>query len=539
VIRALALPPSAVPETQTDPAILEAYLEDASGAPAGTAGGLVRVVDEAEAAAVLREDRRFAVLFQAARSSLTGGAIPRGETILSVERMDAIGPVERGAGGARITVQPGVRLHALQAHLEQHGLYYPPVPTYQEAMVGGTVATNAGGAASFKYGVARDWVHGLRVLLANGDLLVLERGEATARRGDVFELRLTDGTLVRVPLPDHRLPDLKKISAGYHTGDPLDLVDLFVGSEGTLGMIVGVTLELVPLPAGVVTGLAFLSRPDRAFELATALRSAAGEARRRLDPAGPDVRAIEWFDEHCLRMLVAAGDDRGLRIEVPAGSRAALLFEVELPEPMTDPQAHRLLERFVENASAADDGPLLRLFHLLAEYDALETLQFAFPEESRRRRALNEFREATPIRFGELLASRRRREPDVKKVGGDLIVPYEYVREMLELYARGFERRGLEFAIWGHLSDGNLHPNALPRDARETRLGYEALLEFGDEAVRRGGAPLSEHGVGRNPVKQEMLRRFVGDDAIKKMRDVKLALDPGYRLAPGVLFPAS
>jgi D-lactate dehydrogenase (cytochrome) len=539
VIRALAPPPTAAPDIRTDPDILEAYLEDASGAPAGTAAGLVRVVDEAEAAAVLRDERHSAFLFQAARSSLTGGAIPRGETILSVERMDAIGPVERDAGGARVTVQPGVRLQALQSHLAQRGLYYPPVPTYQEAMVGGTVATNAGGAASFKYGVTRDWVSGLRVLLANGDVLVLERGEAMAGRGDAFELRLTDGTLARVPTPNHRLPDLKKISAGYHTGEPLDLVDLFIGSEGTLGLIVGVTLELVPLPAGVVTGLAFLGRPDRALELATALRSAAGEARRRPDPAGPDVRAIEWFDEHCLRMLVASGDDRRLRIDVPAGSRAALLFEVELPEPMTDRQAHRQLEQFVEHTAAAEDGPLLRLFRLLADYDGLETLQFAFPEESDRGRALNQFREATPTRFGELLASRRRREPQVNKVGGDLIVPYRHVQEMLALYARGFERRGLEFAIWGHLSDGNLHPNALPRDARETHLGHEALLEFGDEAVRRGGAPLSEHGVGRNPIKQEMLRRFVGDAAIRRMRDIKLALDPGYRLAPGVLFPAS
>jgi D-lactate dehydrogenase (cytochrome) len=523
------------PEPQTDPEILQAYLEDASGAPAGTAAGLVRVADEAQAADLLRQARGSSFLFQAARSSLTGGAIPRGELIVSIERMNTIGAIERGG---RVTVQPGVRLDALQAHLAERGLYYPPVPTHQEAMIGGTVATNAGGAASFKYGVTRDWVQGLRVLLANGDLLQLERGEELVRPGDTFEIRLTDGSIARVPVPEHRLPPLKKISAGYHASDPLDLVDLFIGSEGTLGLIVGVTLQLVPLPAGVVTGLALLDDPRRALELASALREAAREARRRLDPAGPDVRSIEWFDEHCLRMLVASGDDRRLRIEVPAVSRAALLFELELPEPTTDEQAQRELEQFLEGGAAAKDGPLVRLFGLLAEYEALGTLQLAFPQERRRRSALNEFREAVPTRFGELLATRRRTEAEVKKVGGDLIVPYEHVGEMLELYAKGFVERGLDYAIWGHLSDGNLHPNALPRDARQTRLGFEALLEFGDEAVRRGGAPLSEHGVGRNPVKQEMLRRFVGDAAIATMRRTKLALDPHYHLAPGVLFPA-
>ncbi len=107
---------------------------------------------------------------------------------------------------------------------------------------------------------------------------------------------------------------------------------------------------------------------------------------------------------------------------------------------------------------------------------------------------------------------------------------------MVEIYRRGFERRGLDYAIWGHLGDGNLHPNALPRDADEVRRAFEAQLEFADEALRRGGCPLSEHGVGRSPLKQELLRRFLGDEAVAGMRRVKDALDPEGRFAPGVLF---
>jgi len=109
---------------------------------------------------------------------------------------------------------------------------------------------------------------------------------------------------------------------------------------------------------------------------------------------------------------------------------------------------------------------------------------------------------------------------------------------MIRIYEEGFERRGLEHAIWGHVSDGNLHPNALPRSAAQVEAGNDALFEFAREAAARGGCPLSEHGVGRSPVKQEMLRRFLGDGAIASMRAVKRGIDPEGRFAPGVIFPA-
>ena len=107
---------------------------------------------------------------------------------------------------------------------------------------------------------------------------------------------------------------------------------------------------------------------------------------------------------------------------------------------------------------------------------------------------------------------------------------------MLAIYREGFERRGLEYAIWGHLSDGNLHPNALVRNAEDLQSGHETLLEFAEQAIARGGCPLSEHGVGRSSLKQEMLRRFLGPGAMDQMQRIKQALDPEHRFAPGVLF---
>ncbi len=524
MIRAVRPAEVAPPPIIDDPSILGAYLEDASAAAAGRAAGLVRPADEREAAAFLRaaHERGLPLLPQAGRSSLTGGAIPRGEVVVSCERMAHVGAVVRESGRARLAVGPGVRLSDLEARLAAEGLYYPPIPTYREALVGGTVSTNAGGAATFKYGATRRWVAGLRVLLFNGDLLVLERGEAVVRRGESFRIELSDGSELRVPSPEYRLPDLKKISAGYFAADSLDLVDLFIGSEGTLGLISGVTLSLIPRPPATLTGLLFPRGTGGGLRLAGALR----------DAGGPDMRAIEWLDGKSLDLLRRSEEFRRARIRLPDHAREALLFELEIARETDDAEFRDLLVAFVERRAHQLDHPLLQLFGLLDELGVLEDAELALADP-RRQRALADLREAVPRRVGEILAEGR-----VEKVGGDLIVPCDRLAEMVQIYVRGFERRGLEYAIWGHVGDGNLHPNALPRDAEEVRRGFDALFEFADEAVRRRGCPLSEHGVGRHPVKQELLRRFLGAEAVAQMRRIKFALDPQGRLAPGVIFPS-
>lgn len=536
-VRARAPRRSDPPQPLRDPEILQAYVEDASAYPGGEARGLLRTAEPEAAAAWLRATWGSGVsaLPQAARSSLTGGAVPRGEVVLSVEKWTEIGAVSRHAGGARLDVGAGVRLRDLQRALGEVGWYYPPVPTHQEAMIGGTAATNAGGAASFKYGVTRDWVHGLTVLLDNGDVLEIERGEAIARVGETFRIVMSDATEREVPAPDHRLPALKKISAGYFAAPALDLVDLFIGSEGTLGVIASVRVDVVPRPPSVATGIVFFVEADRLLAVGGAMRQAALAARQRRDPRGPDVRAIESLDAHCLDLLRLHGEGKRLRIDIPSDARAALLFELELPERTSRNEAESILEAYL-NGGPKLDSPLARLFRILDAEGVLDRLEFAFPDDEARQTALVEFREAAPLRVNEILAERRRVDPSVRKMGGDLIVPFERLGEMLAIYEDGFGRRGLEFAVWGHVSDGNLHPNALARNAREMDLAQDALREFADAASARGGAPLSEHGVGRSPLKQELLRRFLGDAAIARMRAVKRALDPAWRFAPGVLF---
>jgi D-lactate dehydrogenase (cytochrome) len=117
-----------------------------------------------------------------------------------------------------------------------------------------------------------------------------------------------------------------------------------------------------------------------------------------------------------------------------------------------------------------------------------------------------------------------------------MIVPFEHFGAMLRHYREGYRRRGLDFAIWGHISDGNVHPNVIPRSYDDVVAGREAILEFGREVARLGGCPLAEHGVGRSSVKQALLEQLYGQAGLDEMRAIKRVLDPESKLAPGVIF---
>jgi D-lactate dehydrogenase (cytochrome) len=163
----------------------------------------------------------------------------------------------------------------------------------------------------------------------------------------------------------------------------------------------------------------------------------------------------------------------------------------------------------------------------------------AAPDDERGAQKLFELREAVPSSVNALVAAAKARaHPDIEKTAGDMVVPFERLAESIALYRHAFESRGLEYAIWGHVSDGNLHPNVIPRTLDEMTRGREAILDIARGVIAMGGAPLAEHGVGRSALKQRLLRELYGDGGIEQMRAVKRALDPDWKLSPGVLFPA-
>ena len=515
------------PRIGRDSDVLASFLEDAAHFPGGFASGLCTPASEAEVAALVRA--AASILPIGAQSSLTGGATPRGEVLLSTSRLNRI----LASGDDWIRVEAGVTLVDLDAALVRNGRHYPPVPTFTGAFAGGVVATNAAGAATFKYGTTRDWVRALTVVLENGDVLDIERGRTKAHADGYFEISLTDRT-VRVPVPGYRMPDVPKVSAGYFAAPGMDLIDLFIGSEGTLGVITEVTLRVLPVRPGMC--LAFVPFDNRPAALAfvTRLRGAARETWRTRDPRGMDVSAIEHMDARCLALLREDGADRANGVAIPDGSAIALLITLELPPDVSPARAFDEIGRAREKD--APDTPLVRFCRALDEAGVLDRVEIAVPGDAAREHQLLALREAVPAGVNARVGRARQLDARIAKTAADMIVPFDRLAALLAIYDEEFRARGLDAAVWGHISDGNLHPNVIPRSMDEVESGKAAILAFGREVIRLGGSPLAEHGVGRNPVKQQLLLELYGSHGVNEMRAVKRALDPDGKLAPGVLF---
>ena len=429
-----------------------------------------------------------------------------GEVVLSTEKLNRI--LEIGTGFIR--VEAGVPVALIQEALARGGAWFPPAPTFTGAFAGGIVATNAAGAATFRHGAVRPWVMELTVVLADGSALTLRRGDQRARD-------------LGVPVPTYRVPDVPKVSAGYYAAPDMDAIDLFIGSEGTLGVITTVTFRtLSPIPT---TAMAFVPCASEASALALV-----ADLRNERS-----VAAIEHMDRRCLEILREDGADRRQDVRVPGGTSVALLVQLELPPGTSEAAAFDQIESSLSSSAAGT--PLVRVCRLLQSHNVFDDTEMALPGNVRRAEQLIAVREAVPAGVNQRVGRAQQTiDARIAKTAADMIVPFDRFAEMMDIYREGFASRGLDYAIWGHVSDGNVHPNVLPRSYEDVERGKDAILFFGREVARLGGCPLAEHGVGRNPVKQALLRGLYGDDGIKQMRAVKRALDPTSKLAPGVIF---
>jgi D-lactate dehydrogenase (cytochrome) len=508
---------------ETDPEAIASWLQDAARYPGGHSGEVAFPACEADVASLASGGSPLLVV--GAQSSLTGGATPRGEILVSTSRLCAM---DRWTA-ASVRCGAGVVLRDLDAECARRGLYFPPIPTYDGATVGGVVSTDAAGAQTFKHGTTRAWVQALTVVLAGGDVLDVARGEVTAHPEGYFEIVHPSGACTRVPVPRAATPAVPKNSAGYRGGGALDLVDLFVGSEGTLGIVTEVTLRLLGERPSWLAVLVPVPGDDEAAALTCELRLETAAARN--DASRADVAAIEYMDARCVAVLREDGVPSRVGVPIPADARALLLAQVELPASYDRARAVE------ELSDPSMPGPVASLCRVLERHGLLASAVPALPGEEDRRRALFALREAVPegvnarVRAAALASG----EP-VSKSGGDVIVPFERFTEALARYREILASTGLDAAIWGHISDGNVHPNLVATGAATMERARAAQLAIGEVAIALGGSPLAEHGTGRNPVKKQLLAMLHGDDGVESMRATKRALDPDWLLAPGVLF---
>lgn len=502
------------------------YLRDESRCR-GRADGIAFPETEAEVCSLLAEcaRRSVPVTVQGARTGLTGGAVPDGGVILSVSHMGRILGARTGPEGeCLLAVQPGLRLEELRSVLAGVGeaaaghralgdaggeeRFFPPDPTEATASLGGMAACNASGALSFRYGPTRRHVHALRLALADGDLLVLERGVHRCH-GDTMEMRTQGGRSISCRRPALNMPAVKH-AVGYFSQAGMDLVDLFIGAEGTLGVITELELRLSPVPGCIWGVVAFLDGENAAVSLAGALR--AGSLR----PA-----AMEYFSPEVLELLQRhKGSHPGVEAmpPLPTLPRAALYLEYHHPD------------------GAAGDRAMAALMDVLTGHGG-DPDRVWVAQEPRELERFKAFRHAAPECVNLRLDELRRSEPRLTKLATDLAVPDRAFGALLERYRRDLGASGEECALFGHLGDNHVHVNVLPRNLEAYRAGAAMVVEWAHLSVALGGTVSAEHGIGK--LKRSMVEIQFGRGGTEEMERVKRAFDPDLLLNRGTLIPAS
>jgi len=434
-------------------------------------------------------------------TGLTSGRVPEGGVVLSMEKLNAIPEINENE--KYVLVQPAVILNDLQNLVENRGLFYPPDPTERNCFIGATVSTNSSGARTFKYGPTRNYVFGLRVILANGKILNLKRGRDIAA-GFKAVIQAEDGTDIFFTIPEFEMPKTKN-AAGYYCKNNMDLIDLFIGSEGTLGIITGIELKLIDLPTNIMSCVTFFNSDDDALNFIE-------EARNLSKPIMTNstiktvnlfsARGLEYFDNYSLRFL----SDNYPRI--PETSKAAVWYEQEINDN--------------------EEEIFLLWTNLIKKHNGSEELSwFAFDKNEQEK--LKEFRHAVAVKVNEFIAGK-----GLKKIGTDVAVPDKDFRKYYNTTKEKIEKARLRYVVYGHVGNSHIHLNFLPANLEEYNAARILYKEICLDAIKLKGTFSAEHGVGKS--KRDYLIMMYGEDIVKKMAMLKKIFDPNDILNIGNIF---
>lgn len=477
----------------------------------GVAGSVVFPESALQISEILRAATvgKTSVTVSGAGTGTVGGRVPFGGTVIALDKLRQIKEISKSANGDGYgIVESGVILADYQKATEAANLFYPPDPTEWSCQMGGTVVTNASGARSFKYGATREFVSRLEIVLPTGDILNLRRGDFFADKNNKLRLEVGENETT-IPLPTYKMPGTRKHAAGYYVRPKMDAVDLFVGSEGTLGVITEIETRLVAKPESVLSGVVFfkdevnlLNFVDNVREISFAtreeIRNPKSEIQNRID-----ARVLEYFDRNALEFV---GERFSL---VPENMAGAIFFEQEV----TSETEENLLEQY---------------FELLATHKAeIDASWFANNAADARR--MRDFRHALPVAVNEFIVRHGQR-----KVSTDMAVPDAEFARMLRFYQETLEQSNLKYVVFGHIGDNHLHVNILPRDEAEAHRAKQIYGRFVARACIVGGTISAEHGIGK--LKNHYLEAMFGERYLNEMAAVKRALDPSGILNRGVMF---
>jgi len=469
---------------KTDPETIAPYLKDASNFSGGRAQEVVIPENREELAEFLKANDE-PITVAGAGTGLTASRIPLDGIVISLERFRRLGPVTAGS----IAVGPAVTLQNLNDFLAGSGWFYPPNPTEWLASVGGTLATNASGSRSYKFGATRAFVLEAEVVLGDGRSVVLRRGQTVNH-----PLVMCDGSRIEFPAVRYLSPDCKN-AAGYFVRPGMDWLDLFIGSEGTLGVFTGCRLQLLPAPAEFLSGVLFMEEEESCWHLLKHIRESSQEF---ISPC-----SLEYFDSRSLQRL------RSKFSGIPESAQAALFFEQDV-------------------ARKEDYDRTLEAWYDFLEGETVLLDNSWFAQSLKDVERFHEFRHALPLMINEENSRLGR-----VKMGTDLAAGNDHFLDMMQMYRDQLTTTDIDYAMFGHIGDNHLHINLLPKPDQvdHARQVYAKLV---DQVLKWGGTVSAEHGIGK--LKKEYFSRMVGAEGLEELKKIKKALDPLNRLGRSNLF---
>ncbi|MDR2846003.1 MAG: FAD-binding oxidoreductase [Candidatus Methanoplasma sp.] len=462
---------------------------------------------------------RIPITVSAMRTGMSGGCVPFGGNVLTVEKLNKVIGAGKDDKGFFIRIQPAVTVRDLNELIRKKAYsklkditegavaeliagkdhFYPIDPTELNSSIGGNIATNASGPRTLKYGPTRDRVRRLRIILSDGSVLDLKRGDIV---GVGREFTISFGAKERkITIPSYDFNMNVKNSAGVMCRDNMDLIDLFVGSEGLFGIVTEADVYITewhPLMSNIL----FFPSDQDAYSFVKELRT-----------TGIEPEFLEFLDSRAIDLIreVRKIDPRFTGMpELPDPGCACVFMDLPIDSDLKD--TYSLLGKIAENHGGSLDNSWCG-------------------HELRDRERFFGFRHSVPQTMFERTAAMKDKPRNLHKMGSDMSVPLDRLDDMVDVYNSELDAQGLDRVTFGHIGNGHLHMEIMLDSVDDFNRAKIAYHNMAEKAIEFGGSPSAEHGIGK--IKREYIRLLYGDKGVEEIKALKTQLDPNWIFSPG------
>ncbi len=455
-------------------------------------------------------DNEIPITINAMRTGLCGGGVPFGGIVISMEKMDKIIGLGKDDTGYFLRVQPCVTVSKISDILmmkridnflditenacslfknDKKSYFYPVDPTEMNGSIGGNIVTNASGPRTFCYGPTRNWVKRIRVMLSNSSIIDIERGMYFA---DDRHFNVTiNNVCLKLDIPFYEYNMDVKNSTGLYSKKGMDLIDLFIGSEGILGIIIEADIRLTEWHP-LISNIIFMPNDKSALSLIKDIKH-----DNVLKP-----EFLEYFDTGSVELIKKSCKLDPTILVPPEGVHSAVFMDMSIESMMNE--YDRLFQLILKNGGNPGES--------WSGHDSDD------------RKKMFRFRHSVPKSIFDYVASIKKDVPSINKMGTDMAVPENVSEEMMAFYKEKLDESGLEYVIFGHMGNNHPHVEIILKDLDDLEKAREVYRIFAEKAIELGGSPSAEHGIGK--LKKEYIKMMYGSEGIESIRFVKKAFDP-------------